>query len=166
MFFAEAESLGRAIGQAGLELVFGGYDLGLMGAVAKGCAEAGGPIVGIVPQFFDRPSTSQTQGLSERIVTEDLADRKAVMIDRADAFIVAPGGLGTLDEVLEIMTLNQVGQAAKPVYFLNTLDFYQTFFRFLDELFEQKFLSIHPEGLYKSFESPQDLIKQVLTDLG
>jgi uncharacterized protein (TIGR00730 family) len=131
-FEAAAIELGASIASAGHELVYGGGRVGLMGALADAALATGGRVTGFMPQaLVDREVAHN--GLSELVVTDSMHTRKAAMCDRADGFIALPGGYGTLDEVLEILTWNQIGVIAKPVAFLDVNGYFDSLFRFLDD---------------------------------
>jgi uncharacterized protein (TIGR00730 family) len=134
--FAEvANELGSAIAGGGHQLVYGGGRVGLMGVLADAVLAAGGTVVGFIPQsLVDREIAHL--GVTELVVTETMHTRKAAMCDRADGFVALPGGYGTLDEVLEILTWNQIGTIAKPVAFLDVAGYYRLLFEFLDEAVE------------------------------
>jgi uncharacterized protein (TIGR00730 family) len=134
-FAVAAVELGVAVAESGHDLVYGGGRVGLMGALADAALAAGGTVTGFMPQaLVDREIAHL--GLSELIVTDSMHTRKAGMCDRADGFIALPGGFGTLDEVLEILTWNQIGSIAKPVAFLDVNGYFTSLFRFLDEAVE------------------------------
>ncbi|GAB6967408.1 TIGR00730 family Rossman fold protein [Komagataeibacter kakiaceti JCM 25156] len=117
-YAAEARRLGTALGQAGVKLVYGGGHVGLMGAVADATLAAGGTVTGIIPSFLhDREIMHE--GVTDLTVTESMHDRKALMFAASDAFVVMPGGLGTFDETIEIMTWRQLRQHDKPIYIVN-----------------------------------------------
>jgi uncharacterized protein (TIGR00730 family) len=131
-FADAAHALGTAIAGAGHELVYGGGRVGLMGVLADAALSAGGGVIGFIPQaLVDREIAHH--GLTELVITGSMHTRKAAMCDRADGFIALPGGFGTLDEVLEILTWNQIGVIAKPVAFLDVNRYFASLFRFLDE---------------------------------
>jgi uncharacterized protein (TIGR00730 family) len=131
-FQVAAIDLGVAIAEGGHELVYGGGRVGLMGTLADAVLAAGGRAVGFIPQaLVDREIAHD--GLTELVVTESMHARKAAMSDRADGFIALPGGYGTLDEVLEILTWNQLGTIAKPVAFYDVGGYYESLFKFLDD---------------------------------
>ena len=113
-YFDAAQSLGRLIAEGGHSLVFGGGSRGLMGACARGALSRGGEIVGVAPRFFDEPGIL-FPGCSRFVFTETMRERKAVMEDLADAFVVLPGGIGTFEEFLETLTLKQLGRHDKPI---------------------------------------------------
>jgi uncharacterized protein (TIGR00730 family) len=131
-FEAAAIELGASIATAGHDLVYGGGRVGLMGAVADAALASGGRVTGFMPRALVDREVAHL-GLSELVVTDTMHTRKAGMSDRADGFIALPGGFGTLDEVLEILTWNQIGTIAKPVAFLDVHEYFELFFRFLDE---------------------------------
>jgi uncharacterized protein (TIGR00730 family) len=131
-FAATAAELGRAIALAGHGLVYGGGRVGLMGTVADATLAAGGEVVGFIPRaLVDREVGHH--GVTELVVTDSMHTRKAAMADRATGFVALPGGFGTLDEVMEILTWNQIGSIAKPVAFLDVGGYFDSLFRFFDD---------------------------------
>lgn len=137
-YVVEAEALGTEIAARGLTLVYGGGDLGLMGAAARAARAGGGHVIGIIPQVLYE-SRINCDLANELTVTRDLRERKALMEARADAFVVLPGGFGTLEEVLEILTLRQLRQHAKPVVLLNVQGFYNPLLAVFEHLYVEKF---------------------------
>ncbi len=127
-----AERLGAAIAAAGYSLVYGGGRVGLMGTVADAALRAGGEVIGVIPEALTGREVEHT-GVTELVVTDSMHTRKAAMADRSQGFIALPGGFGTLDEVLEILTWNQIGIIAKPVVFLDVGGYYESLFRFFDD---------------------------------
>jgi len=115
---ALAESAGREIAARDLTLVYGGGQIGLMGLAARAALAEGGRVVGIIPEHLDEIEIAQT-GLSELHVVKDMHTRKRMMFDRADAFLVLPGGMGTLDEFIEMVTWAQIGLHDKPIMLIN-----------------------------------------------
>ena len=114
VFHAQATALGRGLAQAGLLLVYGGGQVGLMGAVADAALDAGGAVVGVIPEFLTRSEVAH-QRVREMVVTDSMHSRKARMFELADAFVSFAGGLGTLDETFEILTWRQLGLHDKPI---------------------------------------------------
>ncbi len=113
-YAAGAVALGRGLAEAGMRLVFGGGKIGLMGALADAALESGGAVIGVIPDFLTRLEVAH-RGVGELVITTSMHARKQLMFDLADAFVVLPGGLGTLDETVEILTWRQLGLHAKPV---------------------------------------------------
>ena len=111
---AAATALGDGLARSGISLVYGGGRVGLMGAMADAALEAGGRVVGVIPEFLTRREVAH-QGLTELIVTDSMHSRKQRMFALSDAFVALPGGLGTLDEIFEIITWRQLGLHDKPV---------------------------------------------------
>ena len=127
-----ATELGRSIAEHGHRLVYGGGRVGLMGTVADAALAVGGEVSGFIPQALYDREVAHT-GLTELIVTDSMHTRKQAMCDVADGMIALPGGYGTLDEVIEILTWNQIGTIAKPVVFLDVNGYFDSLFRFFDE---------------------------------
>ncbi len=117
-WLAAATALGHGLGQAGIKLVYGGGRVGLMGAVADAALAAGGEVLGVIPEFLTRMEVAHT-GLSALEITDSMHTRKRRMFDCADAFVTMPGGLGTLDETVEVITWRQLGLHEKPVLICN-----------------------------------------------
>ncbi len=137
-FFRGAQTLGALMAAHGHALVFGGTNVGLMGEVARAAKTGGGHVIGILPKAFS--TRNMTFELADEvIITQDLRERKALMEARADAFIAMPGGYGTLEEVLEILTLRQLQFHTKPVVLLNTDGFYDHLVQFFDRLKAEHF---------------------------
>lgn len=122
-YTAAARAFGQALAERGITLVYGGGNVGLMGEVADAALQAGGRVVGVIPEFLRAKEVAHT-GLSELIVTDSMHSRKAHMASLSDAFVALPGGLGTFDELFEILTWAQLGIHAKPVGLLNVDGFF------------------------------------------
>ncbi len=138
----EAARLGGLIARYGWGLVYGGASIGLMAAVADAALAGGAPVVGVLPAVL-RDREVAHAGLSELIYVDTMHQRKARMAERADAFIALPGGFGTLDELFEILTWQQLGIHTKPVVLVNTLGYFDGLLRFADHAVEQGF--VRPE---------------------
>ena len=119
-FRAAATALGRGIARAGWRLVYGGGQMGLMGIVANAALAEGGAVTGVIPEFLRRQEVA-LDGVSDLVVTDSMHARKTVMFERADAFVTLPGGLGTLDETVEIITWRQLRLHAKPILLCDIL---------------------------------------------
>jgi len=130
-YLAEARALGAAIAAAGLGLVYGGTNIGLMGAVADAALAGGAHAIGVLPELLaDREIAHD--GLTEFVLVSTMHERKARMAELADAFIVLPGGYGTLEELLEVVTWAQLGLHAKPCIVINTAGYWDGLLAFLD----------------------------------
>lgn len=143
--YAEAaRQLGQLLGENGYRLVFGGGDVGLMGEVARAARAAGAPVIGILPAFL-RSLEPPLKSAEELIVTPDLQQRKARMLALADAFVILPGGLGTLDEYFEVITTTQLRVHAKPIIVVNLEGYFDPLKALLDRVVEQGFarMEIH-----------------------
>ena len=163
VFGASADKLDPAYFAAllhagGHRLIYGGGREGLMGACARGMIRAGGRPLGIAPRYFDEPEVLDHEG-SELLFTETMAERKSRMLDMADAFIALPGGIGTLDEFFEVLTLRQLGQLSKPIVLLNTLGFYDALDRLLRCLAEDGFMSADALHAYTLCAAPADALR-------
>jgi len=125
-FRQAAQVLGRTMAEHGIDLVYGGGTKGLMGAVAEAVLSNGGKVIGIIPEFLmDKEASRQDLGqLSELHVTSDMHERKHMMFERSDAFVTLPGGIGTLEEIVEIMTWAQLGRHTKPMVLANINGFW------------------------------------------
>jgi len=146
-FFAAAEELGAAMAAQGYALVYGWARVGLMGAVARAVHAHGGYVVGVLPGMFQTKELAYDLA-DELIITRDLRERKAIMEARADGFVGLPGGFGTLEEILEILTLKQIGLHAKPVVLLNTAGFYAPLDVLFEHIYEQRFAHTASRELY------------------
>ena len=148
-YIEQGEALGRALARRGHGLVFGGGALGLMGAVARGVHAEGGHAVGVVPRFFEHDAAETLYtACDEYIPTDTMRERKHIMEERADAFIITPGGIGTFEEFLEILTLRQLCRHGKPIAIFNVDGYYDTLRAFLKEAVDKGFLKASCLGLF------------------
>lgn len=137
-FSDEARALGTLIGQQGLTLVYGGGNVGLMGLLAEAAMKKGGKVIGIIPvKLFEMVEQME---LSELLVVKDMHERKAMMQDKADAFIALPGGIGTMEELFEVWAWRYIGYHTKPVGLLNTEGYYDTLLEFLRTMTDEGFM--------------------------
>lgn len=141
-FMEAGRQFGQALAQNNLRLVYGGGTKGIMGAVAAGVLSAGGHVTGIIPEFLvDMEATRHSLGqLNELIVTQDMHERKHAMFERSDAFVTLPGGIGTLEEIVEIMTWGQLGRHEKPMVFANVNDFWKPMLELVDHMAASGFI--------------------------
>lgn len=134
-----ARALGRALGTAGLTMVYGGTTKGLMGIVADTALASGGSVYGVITESLHRRGHSHA-GLTNHEITPTLRGRKQRMVEMADAFIALPGGIGTVEEFMEVWSMNQLSEIDKPVGLLNTAGFFTAFLGFIDHMVDSKFL--------------------------
>lgn len=156
-YLQAGERLGLAMAKRGHGLVFGGGQQGMMGAVARGVSAGSGTIVGVAPSFFDVEGVLYQQ-CTEFVFTETMRERKSIMEERADAFIMTPGGIGTFEEFFEILTLRQLGRHNKPIAVLNTGDYYVPLQQMLEQAIEQNFMTAACRGLCAFFTEPEALL--------
>ena len=147
VYFDAAKAFGAALAKSGRALVYGGGNIGLMGALARSVHEHGGHVIGVIPEAL-RELELAYKGADELIVTADLRERKAAMESRADAFVALPGGYGTLEEMIEILTLKQLHFHEKPIVIVNTDDFYRPLLAMFEQMYAQHFAKPETRLLY------------------
>lgn len=159
-------ALGRSIADAGLRLIYGGGTRGIMGAVARGMIEAGGKVTGIIPRFLmNKEATEAALGsLDELLVTDDMHQRKHMMFERSDAFVALPGGIGTLEEIVEVMTWAQLGRHRKPIVFANVDGFWERMLSLLDHMRGEGF--VHTGHLVRPLviDLPGKIVPAILSE--
>ncbi len=143
----EAETLGRLLGEAGLGLVYGGAQVGLMGALADAALAHGSEVIGVIPQALAGVEVAH-QNLTRLVLVETMHERKALMAQEADAFVALPGGFGTFDELFEILTWAQLGIHTKPCLLVNTTGYYDQLLSFLGIAIDQGFLKEKNRALH------------------
>lgn len=154
---AVAADLGRELAGAGLGLVYGGGNVGLMGVVADAALEADGEVIGVIPRaLVDRELAHH--GCTELHITDNMHERKAKMAELADGFIALPGGIGTMEELFEVWTWGQLGWHSKPCALLNVHGYYDGLIAFLDTMVEQGFLRSEHRDMLIVTESVADLL--------
>jgi uncharacterized protein (TIGR00730 family) len=142
LYRSTAQSVGRQLAQSGIQVVFGGGSCGLMGAVADAALEAGGRVVGVIPKGIESREVAH-RSLSELHIVRSMHDRKAMMTELSDGFLALPGGLGTLEELFEVLSWAQLGIHEKPVALLNAGGYFDPLLTFLDRSMEEGF--VRPE---------------------
>ena len=153
IYYKKAEELGGLIARGGDSLIFGAGDIGLMGAIGRAVKSGGGRTVGVIPEILNRKGIVFSNP-DELIVTPTMGERKQIMEDRADAFIGLPGGFGTLEEIIEVITLKQLGYHNKAIVLLNTNSFYDSLNDLFDELFRERFIDDVFRDLYYIADEP------------
>ena len=154
---ASAAALGRALARQGLRLVYGGGNVGLMGAMAGACAAGGGDVLGIIPRALASQEVSGTT-VGRQVVVNNMHERKKMMADEADAFVALPGGFGTIEELQEAICWNQLGVHSKPVGVLDVADFFKPLLSFYDHLVTQGFVKPEQRACVISASNPDDLL--------
>ena len=159
-FAQAADALGRGLAARGIRLVYGGGGIGIMGIVARATLGSGGEVTGVIPRFLMEIELSHPD-LSELVVVDDMHTRKRVMFERADAFVVLPGGLGTLDEAMEIITWRQLARHDKPVIALNVAGYWEALRAVVDNVVRHGFADPDASGLFSVVETVEDLFSAI-----
>ncbi|QZA80394.1 LOG family protein [Deefgea piscis] len=154
----QAQQLGRGLAERGLTLVYGGGHVGLMGAVAEACLDAGGQVIGVIPQFMVERELGYG-ACSQLEVVDSMHTRKARMAELADGFIAMPGGFGTFDELFEILTWGQIGLHEKPVGLLNTANYFAPLQTMVAQAVEEGFVSGSDAAQLLCANDPIELIE-------
>ena len=152
-----ASNLGSLLAQAKIDVVYGGGGIGLMGKLADAVLENRGRITGVIPSFMKDEGWDHS-AVSEMIVTSDMGERKKRMFEMADAVVALPGGLGTLEELTEAMTLKQLGLYYGPIIILNTLNFYKSFIDFLEHMISGHFLRFQHKGMWEIADTAEEVM--------
>jgi len=155
-----AAALGRLLAQRGTELVYGGGQVGLMGVLAGAALQAGGRVIGVIPQALSRRELARMD-LTELHVVASMHERKAMMADLADAFIALPGGFGTCDEFCEMLTWAQLGIHEKPIGIVNTEGFFDSLLALFEHAIGEGFVPDHHRGLYIVEDHPAALLERM-----
>jgi uncharacterized protein (TIGR00730 family) len=161
IYAAAAEALGRSMGAAGIGLVYGGGSIGLMGIMASSVMQAGGHVTGIIPQFLKEREV-MLETAHELVVTGDMHERKRAMFDRSDAFVALPGGIGTLEELVEMMTWAQLGQHRKPVLIANINGFWEPLVVLLRHMADEGFIRDGFEVNYLVADRVEDIVPKLI----
>lgn len=158
-----AVTFGNMLAERGITLVFGGGRVGLMGAIADTVMDAGGRATGIIPEHLDEIEVGHT-GLTELIRCKSMHERKVEMFRRADAFVTLPGGLGSLDEAFEAMTLRQLGVHDKPLVFFNALGYWDKMLAAIDGIIEEGFAKPGHRALFTVANTLDEIFVQLETE--
>lgn len=159
-FVKEAETLGRELAAAGVRLVFGGASIGIMGAVARAVLGAGGKVTGVIPHFLKEIEVP-LEGVSERVLTKTMHERKQIMFDRSDAFVIMPGGIGTLEETFEMLTWRQLKRHDKPIVVVNTNGYWTPFVTLIDHIVREGFAGAEIADLITVVPGAKDVIPAI-----
>jgi uncharacterized protein (TIGR00730 family) len=155
-FIAAAEAFGKILAGEGIRLVYGGGGVGLMGATARAAHAAGGKVLGVIPHFL----TSHERPLKtvETVIVNSMHERKMMMFEEADAFAILPGGIGTLEEVIELLSWRRLGLHAKPIAFLNLEGFWDPLFAVFQHILDRKLIPAEFKETWTSVDRVEDLL--------
>ncbi|MER9626741.1 MULTISPECIES: TIGR00730 family Rossman fold protein [unclassified Mesorhizobium] len=156
--------LGRSIAKSGLRLIYGGGTKGIMGAVAEGALKAGGKVTGIIPRFLINREATETalNRLDELVITDNMHQRKHRMFEKSDAFVALPGGIGTVEEIVEIMTWAQLGHHRKPIVFGNVGGFWDPMLALLDHMAAEGFIHTAQRVKPLVVEDPEAIVAAIM----
>ena len=156
-YLQAARQLGEALARQGKQLIYGGGHVGLMGAVADAVLAGGGRVTGVIPRMLVERELGHT-GVTELHVVRDMHERKHMMASLADAFIALPGGWGTLEELTEMVTWNQLGLHRKPIGVVNVAGYYDLFLQFADRMVDEQFVKAKHRALLCTDSDPERLL--------
>lgn len=159
-YFQAADKLGKILAGANITLIYGGGATGLMGQVADSSLAAGGKVTGIIPQFMCDEKWEHN-GVTELIVTESMHERKEKMAMMADAAVALPGGCGTMEELLEVITWKQLGIFTKPIIIVNTNGYYNSLINMLHQSVEENFMRDIHRDIWTVVETPEEVIPAI-----
>lgn len=162
-YLSLAEELGKLIAEKNYRLIYGGGSIGLMGALSNSTLKHGGEVIGVYPTFVQPLNKIQSiepanKNLSELILVPDLAERKKVMIEKSDAFIILPGGFGSLDEAFEVITLKYLNNLNYKIIFYNFEGYYDYLFKMLEIIYKEKFANLQIKLAYDIVSNLEELL--------
>jgi len=160
-----AAALGSLFARSEMNVIYGGGGIGLMGALADAVIKNGGSITGVIPSFMNDEGWGHPL-VNDMIITTDMGDRKKNMFARADAVVALPGGIGTLEELTEAITLKQLGLFRGPVVILNTLNYYKSLIDFLEHMVSDNFLRSEHKDMWVIADTPEDVLNALSNDRG
>lgn len=159
-YYDLARKLGSKIGQSKLRMIHGAGGIGLMRHLSEASLKQNGEVIGVIPELLNKPGIVFTKH-SELIITPDMKTRKETMRNLADAFIALPGGFGTLEELMEVITLKQLKYHSKPIVIINHNNFYSNLIKQFEQFYEQGFANIEYQKLYYVTENIEDAINYI-----
>lgn len=161
VYFDCARRLGQILAQHRIRLVYGAGNMGLMGEVADAVLAGGGCVTGVIPEFMVEQHWEH-RGCTDLIITPDMHRRKAAIAEQADAMLALPGGIGTFEELLEVLTWKQLGLHTKPIVILNANGYYDNLLRCFDQMVEEHFMrDIHNNLMYCVVHSPEEVLDAI-----
>jgi len=149
--------LGSTMAKAGIRLVYGGGRIGMMGRIADAVMDSGGEVIGIIPQFLEQVEVGHS-GVTQLIVTENMHDRKQKMAEMSDAFLIMPGGLGTLEETFEILTWKQLGLHEKPVIIADIGGYWRHLTNLIDHMIAENYAKPENRALFQVIDNIEELL--------
>ena len=152
-----ATRLGSLLAKSGMDVIFGGGGIGLMGKLADAVLAEGGKITGVIPAFMKDEGWDH-KGVKDMIITADMNERKKQMFSMADAVVAMPGGIGTLEELTEAITLKQLSLFDGPIIILNTKGYYDSLLKFIDNMIETNFMRFEHRGIWEIVNTPEEVI--------
>jgi len=162
VYLDAAASLGRALAQAGIAVVYGGSSLGSMGRMAAAALDAGGKVTGILPRFMDELEWGN-RALTELRIVDDMHERKRLMLELSDAVIALPGGCGTLEELFEAITWKRLGLYFGPVVLVNVNRFYDPCIELLNRTVDEGFMNARHRDMWSVVPGPEDVVEALRT---
>jgi uncharacterized protein (TIGR00730 family) len=159
-YLDSAEHLGKSLAEHGKIVVFGGGRYGVMGAVARGVTAAGGKLIGVSPKFFIKLGVL-IDNFNDLIFTETMRDRKGIMEDTSDAFIICAGGIGTFEEFFEVLTLKQLGKHSKQIIVYNYKGYYDELLKMMDASIEKNFMTEDIHKIYSVANTEDEVFEQL-----
>ncbi|MBR0366645.1 MAG: TIGR00730 family Rossman fold protein [Clostridia bacterium] len=161
-YMKRVEALGETLAKRGHTMIFGAGGTGLMGAAARGIKRVGGKVIGVIPEFFREEAVEVIfDDCDEIIYTDSMHERKRVMEDEADAFIITPGGIGTFEEFFEVLTLKQLGRHKKPIAIYNLNGYFDGLFKLLEGAINGRFLNTECRSLYTFSDNVEDIFDYI-----
>jgi hypothetical protein len=160
VYLQAAERVGRELGRNGATIIYGGGAVGLMGALAGGALAEAGKVIGVIPAFMNELEWGH-QGITELRVVCDLYERKRVMIQEADAVVALPGGSGTLDELLEAVSLKRLALFLGPIVILNTRSYFDHLLRALEQCISERFMDPRHESMWSVVNEPEEVLPAI-----
>lgn len=160
-YFDVAEETGYLLAERGLTLVYGGGQVGLMGRIARAVHDRGGTVFGVIPEALKAREGVAYEVADELVITKTMQERKKILFTRADAFIALPGGFGTLEEFMEVLTLKQLGYHDKPIALVSVDGYYDPLLHLFEHFFSEGFASERYRSLYFVADRPQDALEYI-----
>lgn len=159
-YLEESREMARILVEEKIAMSYGAGSVGIMGVMADVMLENDGQVIGVIPGFMQEMGWAHPH-LKEMIVVETMHERKELMIEGVDAIIAMPGGVGTLEELLEVITLKQLGKFLKPIIILNTNNFYDPMLQFLKQMVDENFMRPLHENIWRVAEKPTEVLKMI-----